>query len=324
MRRFELLRAKMKEKIQERDLIVAPGAYDALSARVIERAGFEAAYMTGHGVGAGLLAWSDVGLTTQTEMVWTARNICNAIEIPLISDIDTGYGNAVNVIRTIRDFEQAGVWAVHMEDQVQPKKCGFMQGKLIIPMEEMVGKIKAAIAAREDRNFLIIARCDARAVLGPNEFYRRCDAYWKAGADIIFPEAPLNDDDIQRDAEWANKSGAPLFLNAVRYGYDINQVKALGCYAIMILPIICFPVAAKAMYDVLVEFKKKGRYENLEEQGKSFPFHVIQELIRLPEIKEYEEMYLPTDLKMAKWGSERVPDESFRGLGPEGAPPKGR
>ena len=320
MRKFERLRAKMREKIEKRDLIVAPGAYDALSARVIERAGFEAAYMTGHGVGAGMMAWSDVGLTTQTEMVWTARNICNAIDIPLISDIDTGYGNAVNVIRTIRDFEQAGVWAVHMEDQVQPKKCGFMQGKLVIPAEEMVGKIKAAVAAREDRNFIIIARCDARAVLGADEFYRRCDAYWKAGADVIFPEAPLTDDDIRSDAEWAKNSGAPLFLNAVRYGYDIKQVEALGCYAIMILPIICFPVAAKAMYDVLVEFKRTGRYENLEEQGKSFSFHVIQELIRLPEIKKYEEMYLPKELKMAKWGSEKVPAEPFRGLGPEGAP----
>jgi 2,3-dimethylmalate lyase len=322
MRKFERLRANMKGKIEKRELIVAPGAYDALSARVIERAGFEAAFLTGHGVGAGLLAWSDVGLTTQTEMVWTTRNICNAVNIPLIADIDTGYGNAVNVVRAVRDMEQAGAWAVQLEDQVEPKKCGFMHGKLLIPMDEMVGKIKAAIEAREDQNFLLVVRCDARAVLGADELYRRCDAYYKAGADVMFLEAPLNDDDIQRDAKWAKQSGAPLYLNAVRYGYDVKEIAALGCYAIMILPIMCFPVAAKAMYDVLVDFKKTGQYVNLEQQGKAFSFNEVQEIIRLPEVKKYEETYLPKDLKMARWGSEKVPPEAFRGLGPEGAKEK--
>lgn len=323
MKKFERLRAKLREKVEKRELVVAPGSYDALSARVVERAGFEAAYMTGHGVGAGMLAWSDVGLTTMTEMVWNARNICNAIEIPLIADMDTGYGNAVNVVRAVRDFEQAGVAAVHIEDQVMPKKCGFMQGKLVIPMEEMVGKIKAAVAAREDRNFLIIVRCDARAVLGADEMYRRCEAYRKAGADVIFPEAPLTTEDIRKDAEWAQKIGTPLLLNGVRYGLDTKEIAALR-YSILILPIMLFPVAAKAMYDVLVELKKTGRYDDLEKQGKAFSFHVIQELIRLPEIKKYEETYLPKELKMARWGAEEVPPEPFKGLGPEGGKHKGR
>jgi 2,3-dimethylmalate lyase len=323
MKKFERLRAKLREKVERRELVVAPGSYDALSARVIERAGFEAAYMTGHGVGAGMLAWSDVGLTTMTEMVWNARNICNAINIPLIADMDTGYGNAVNVVRAVRDFEQAGVAAVHIEDQVMPKKCGFMQGKLVIPMDEMVGKIKAAVAAREDRNFLIIVRCDARAVLGADEMYRRCEAYLQAGADVIFPEAPLADEDIKRDAEWGKKVGAPLLLNAVKYGIDFKEIAALR-YAILILPITAFSVAAKAMYDVLVDLKKTGRYVDLEKQGKAFSFHVIQELIRLPEIKKYEEEYLPQEIKMARWGSEEVPPEPFRGLGPEEGKPKNR
>jgi 2-methylisocitrate lyase-like PEP mutase family enzyme len=322
MKQFENLRAKLREKVAKRELVVAPGAYDALSARVIERAGFEAAYMTGHGTGAGMLAWSDVGLTTMTEMVWNARNICSAIRIPLIADMDTGYGNAVNVVRAVRDFEQSGVAAVHIEDQVMPKKCGFMQGKLVIPLEEMVGKIKAAVAAREDRNFLIIARCDARAVLGAEEMYRRCEAYWKAGADVIFPEAPLTDEDVKKDVEWGKAVGAPLFLNAVRYGLDTQKIAALG-YAIMILPIIAFPVAANAMYDVLMELKKTGRYEDLEKQGKAFSFQAIQELIRLPEIKKYEETYLPKEIKMERWGAEEVPPEPFRGLGPEGRKKKG-
>ena len=319
MKKFERLRAKLREKVERRELLVAPGAYDALSARIIERAGFEAAYMTGHGTGAGMLAWSDVGLTTMTEMVWNVRNICNAIDIPLIADMDTGYGNAVNVVRAVREFEQAGASAVHIEDQRMPKKCGFMEGKLVIPMEEMVGKIRAAVEAREDPNFLIIARCDARAVLGADEMYRRCEAYRKAGADVIFPEAPRTMEDIRKDAQWGKRIGAPLLLNGVRYGLDTKEIAALG-YSILILPIMLFPVAAKAMYDVLMDLKKTGRYDDLEKSGKAFSFHVIQELIRLPEIKKYEETYLPKELKVARWGTEAVPPEPFEGLGPSGDP----
>src|SRR4030042_1397227 len=196
MKRFERLRAELKKKVDKRKLVVAPGAYDALTARVVEKAVFEAVYMTGHGTGAGMLAWTDVGMTTMTEMVWNAKNICNAVNIPVIADMDTGYGNAVNVVRAVREFEQAGVAAFHIEDQVAPKKCGFMKGKMCISQEEMVGKIRAAVEAREDPNLLIITRCDARAPLGVEEMYRRCEAYSKAGANVIFPEAPLKPEDV--------------------------------------------------------------------------------------------------------------------------------
>ncbi len=314
MKKFEHLRAKLRERVEKRELVIAPGAYDALSARVIERAGFQAAYMTGHGVGAGMLAWSDVGLTTMTEMVWNARNICNAINIPLIADMDTGYGNSVNVVRAVREFEQAGVSAVHIEDQVMPKKCGFMEGKLVVSTEEMVGKIKAAVSAREDPNFLIIARCDARAVLGADEMYLRCEAYLKAGADVIFPEAPVHDADILADAAWGRKAGAPLLLNGVRYGLDTKKIADWG-FSILILPLSCFPVAAKAMFDALTAIKTSGHYQDFEKEGKAFSFDIIQELIRLPEIKKYEKTFLPKEVKMARWGSEDVPDEPFHGLG---------
>ena len=132
MEQFKVLRRALREKVDKGELVVALGAHDALSARVYEKAGYDAVYMTGHGVGAAMLAWTDVGLTSMTEMVCTARNICSAITVPLISDMDTGYGNAVNVVRSVREFEQAGVAAVQLEDQAMPKKCGFMKGKAVI------------------------------------------------------------------------------------------------------------------------------------------------------------------------------------------------
>lgn len=314
MKRFELLRAELREKVERRKLVVAPGAYDALTARVVEKAGFEAVYMTGHGTGAGMLAWTDVGMTTMTEMVRNAKNICNAVHLPVIADMDTGYGNAINVIRAVREYEQAGVAAFHIEDQMAPKKCGFMKGKICIPTEEMVGKIKAAAEAREDPNLLIIVRCDARAPLGAEEMYKRCQAYWKAGADVIFAEAPLTLEDIKKDSAWGKSIGAPLLLNGVRHGLTLKDVADLG-YAILILPIIAFTVAPKAVYDVLTELKETGRYADLEKQGKAFPWEEVQELIRLPEVRQYEERYLPQEEKLARWGSEGVPGEYFRGLG---------
>lgn len=314
MKRFERLRAELREKVERRKLVVAPGAYDALTARVVEKAGFEAVYMTGHGTGAGMLAWTDVGMTTMTEMVRNAKNICNAVHLPVIADMDTGYGNAINVIRAVREYEQAGVAAFHIEDQMAPKKCGFMKGKICIPTEEMVGKIKAAVEAREDPNLLIIVRCDARAPLGAEEMYKRCQAYWKAGAELIFAEAPLTLEDMKKDSAWGKSIGAPLLLNGVRHGLTLKDVADLG-YAILILPIIAFTVAPKAVYDVLTELKETGRYADLEKQGKAFPWEEVQELIRLPEVRQYEERYLPQEEKLARWGSEGVPGEYFRGLG---------
>jgi 2-methylisocitrate lyase-like PEP mutase family enzyme len=310
MKRFEVLRAQLKHKIDQGELVVALGAHDALSARAFEKAGYEAVYMTGHGVGAAMLAWTDVGLTTMTEMVWAAKNICNAINVPLIADMDTGYGNAVNVVRAVREFEQAGVAMVQFEDQAMPKKCGFMKGKALISKEEMVAKIRAAVDAREDPNFMLVARCDARAVEGSDSMYDRLEAYAAAGADLVYAEAPRNADDVREDARRLKGKARSYLIGCwlgPRYGLTFQEVAALG-YSVMILPEIGFTVAPKALYDVALEMRKTGIYPDLVAQGRQFTWNEVQELIRLPEVQHLENTYLPTDVKLGRWKSEGVPE----------------
>ncbi len=311
MEKFSRRRAWLRAKVDKRELVVAPGAYDALTARVFEKAGFEAVYITGHGVGAGMLGWTDVGLTTMTEMVWAVKNICNAVNVPVNADMDSGYGNAINVIRAVKEYEQAGVAGLQMEDQAGAKKCGFMKGKLLVSKEEMVGKIRAAVQAREDKNLLIIARCDARAVGGPEDLYDRLRAYARAGADLVYPEAPQNAEDIRQDARFKD---APLFIIggwlSKRYGLTIRDVADMG-YAIVILPEIAFTVAPKAVYDAAVEIKKTGTNPDFEKQGKAFPWDELQALIRLPEVRENEERFLPENEKKTRWGSEKLPEEYY-------------
>ena len=166
-------------------MVVAPFILNAMHAKIAEAVGFEAVYMTGSGTAAER-GFPDVGLLTQTEMVQNARYIANAVSVPLICDADTGYGNPINVARTVREYEAAGVAAIHIEDQLFPKKCGFFEGKLVIPQEEAVQKIRAALDARTDPDFVIIARCDAYAVTGWEDTLRRCRAYADAGADMVF------------------------------------------------------------------------------------------------------------------------------------------
>jgi 2-methylisocitrate lyase-like PEP mutase family enzyme len=155
--------ARLRELLAGEDPVVAPGAYDALSAQLVEAAGFPAVYMTGFGVTASLIGRPDVGLLTMTEMVQTARRICSAVGVPVIADADTGYGNALNVIRTVREYEAAGVAGIHLEDQVAPKRCGHLDGKQVIPADTMVDRVRAAVAARSNDDFVLIARTDARA-----------------------------------------------------------------------------------------------------------------------------------------------------------------
>src|SRR6516164_7074914 len=183
--------ARLRELLAGPDLLVIPGAYDALSARLIAQAGFAAVYMTGFGTSASVLGQPDVGLLTMSEMVSRAAALASACgDLPLIADADTGYGNPINVQRTIHEYERAGVAGLHLEDQVLPKKCGHMEGKQVIPMDEMVQKIRAAVDARQDHDFVIIARTDANAVYGLEDALLRGKAYHEAGADVIFIEAP--------------------------------------------------------------------------------------------------------------------------------------
>lgn len=182
----------LRNLINQKGIIVAPGAYDGFSAKIVEFTGFKVLYASGGGISRSLLGGPDVGLLTMTEMLNQVRNIVNAVNLPVISDADTGYGNPMNVIRTVREFEQAGVAAIHIEDQEMPKRCGHLKGKRLVTKHEMVQKIRAAIEAREDDDFVIIARTDAQAVYGLDDALERGHAYAEAGADVIFIESPAS------------------------------------------------------------------------------------------------------------------------------------
>src|SRR5215813_13785683 len=202
---------RLRELLEAPEIVLAPGAYDCLSARLIEHAGFPVVYMTGFGTSASYLGRPDVGLLGMSEMVDNARRIADAVSVPVIADADTGYGNAINVIRTVQAYERAGVAAIHIEDQLAPKKCGHLEGKQLIPAAEMVQKIRAAIDARNSSDFAIIARTDARAVEGLERALERAHLYREAGADILFVEAPENEGEIERVAQAFR--GTPLLFN---------------------------------------------------------------------------------------------------------------
>src|SRR5260370_12982469 len=184
---------RFRALLQRDGMVVAPGAYDCITAKLIEQAGFATVYMTGAGTAASL-GYPDFGLVTMSEMVANAGRIAAAVELPVIADADTGYGNELNVFRTIREFERLGVAAIHIEDQEFPKKCGHLEGKQIVPREDWLAKIRAAAAARRDQDFMIIARTDARAIAGFDEAVAPANAALAAGADMAFVEAPRTEE----------------------------------------------------------------------------------------------------------------------------------
>jgi 2-methylisocitrate lyase-like PEP mutase family enzyme len=208
-------RLRLRELLAGPGIIIAPGAYDALSARLIEQAGFDVVYMTGSGAANSLLGEPDLGLTTMTEMANQAARICAATSLPVVADADTGYGGPLNVRRTIQEYERAGVAGLHIEDQVFPKRCGHFEGKQVIPADEMVGKIRAALDARTDPNLVIIARSDAAAVEGLDAALARGRAYEEAGADALFIEAPRALEELQAIGR---SFRVPLIANMVEGG----------------------------------------------------------------------------------------------------------
>ena len=216
-------------------MVVAPGAYDCITARLIEQAGFAAVYMTGAGTAASL-GYPDFGLLTMSEMVASARRIAGAVEVPVVADADTGYGNELNVFRTVREFERSGVSGIHIEDQEFPKKCGHLEGKEIVSREDYLAKIRAAVAARRDQDFAIIARTDARAVAGFDEAIARANAALAAGADMVFVEAPQT---LEEVAAVPRLVDGPCLLNVVRGGktpdLDLREAEAMG-YKLAIVP----------------------------------------------------------------------------------------
>ena len=269
---------------------MAPGAYDALTARLIEQAGFPAVYMTGFGTSASLLGRPDVGLLTMSQMVDNARRIAQAVDVPVIADADTGYGNPLNVIRTVQEYELAGVSAIHIEDQIMPKKCGHMESKQVIAAAEMTEKIRAAVEARTSSNFLIIARTDARAVEGLDSALRRARAYREAGADILFVEAPQNEDEVAQVARAF--PNVPLLFNWAEGGktppLPLERLTELG-YRIVIFPISALLTAAKAVRGILAEIKAEGTPRRIFADGSSF--REFNEMIGLGEIQELEKRF---------------------------------
>jgi len=277
------------------DLIVAPGAYDALSARLIAQAGFPAVYMTGFGTAASVLGQPDVGLLTMSEMVSRAAAIAAVIasvvgDLPLIADADTGYGNPINVRRTIREYERAGVAGVHIEDQVWPKKCGHMEGKQVIPMDEMVEKVRAAVDARQDPDFVIIARTDANAVHGLEDAIRRGKAYHEAGADVIFIEAPRSMIELRSIAQAF--PGIPLLFNWAESGktppLPLEEIRTLG-FKLVIFPVSLLFAATYSMLGLLEVLKQGQTPASFSSQ--MVTFSQFTEHIGLPDIQALEKRY---------------------------------
>lgn len=282
---------RLRQLLAGPDLLVAPGAYDALSARLIAQAGFPAVYMTGFGTAASVLGQPDVGLLTMSEMVSRASALASVVgDLPLIADADTGYGNPINVRRTIREYERAGVAGLHIEDQIWPKKCGHMEGKQVIPMDEMAQKVRAAVDARQDPDFVIIARTDANAVYGLEDALRRGRAYREAGADVIFIEAPRSNEELQAIAQafpdtpllfnWAESGKTPLLT--------LNEIHTLG-FKLVIFPVSLLFAATHAML-ALLEVLKPGETP-VPFSSRMVTFSQFTQHIGLPEIQDLERRY---------------------------------
>jgi 2,3-dimethylmalate lyase len=282
-------RARLRELLAAPGPLVAPGAYDALSARLVEQAGFDVVYMTGFGTTASLIGRPDVGLLSAAEMVDNATRIAAAVDVPVIADADTGYGNAINVLRTVRAYEQAGVAGIHLEDQVMPKKCGHLSGKQVIDADEMAGKVRAAAAARRDPDFVLIARTDAAAVHGVDEAIRRGRLYAQAGADALFVEAPTSEDDLARIAGEL-RGVAPLVFNWAEGGrtppLPLARIGELG-FSLVLFPIGTLLAATAGIRRLLAGLKTEG----VPPLAGLPSFGEFTDLIGLPEVQALEQRF---------------------------------
>ncbi len=282
--------ARLRELLDSGRTIVAPGAFGPLAARLVEEAGFDAVYMTGFGTSAALLGRPDVGLLTMTEMADNAARIAACVDIPVLADADTGYGNPLNVIRTVGVYEAAGVGGLHLEDQVAPKKCGHMEGKQVIAAPEMAQKVRAAVEARTDPDFVIVARTDARAVEGLAAALDRGRRYRDAGADALFIEALVSEAEVE--AAVAAFPDVPLLFNWAEGGktppVSLERLTELG-YRIVIFPIATLLAATAAMRGVLAEIAAAGT--PAAALGHFPSFGEFNEFIGLPEVRAAEQRY---------------------------------
>lgn len=282
-------RKRLKQLISNKGMVVAPGAFDALTARIVQQAGFQVCYMGGNGAVASMLGVPDIGLASATEMIERARNISNAIDIPLICDADTGYGNVNNVVRAVRDFEQAGVAAIHIEDQATPKRCGAMEGLKLIPAEECAEKIRAAVNTRRDPNFLIIARTDARAVHGLSEAIRRVQMFEAAGADLVFAEMLESLDEIR---SVVSSVKVPVLQDTLETSADVvfshQQLEAVGV-KISIHSMLSVLTHANSMATLMKRLHSERTSKGL--MNGMMDLHRYEEILGINEQAELRETY---------------------------------
>jgi 2-methylisocitrate lyase-like PEP mutase family enzyme len=280
---------RLKQSLAGGRFVVAPGVFDLISAKIADRMGFDALYMTGYGTTASHLGLPDAGLASYTDMVARVRQICEATETPVVADADTGYGGLLNVRHTVRGYEAAGAQGVQIEDQEMPKKCGHTLGRRVVSLDDMVLKVRVAVEARRRDDTLIVARTDARTTLGLDEALRRAEAYAEAGADVIFVESPESEEEMAKIGRAIDK---PLLANMVGGGrtpvLPAEKLKTLG-YEMAIYPGLGFSAAAEAMrraYDFLL---KHGSSINLDVP--SMPIGEMHELMGFPEIWDFEKRW---------------------------------
>lgn len=285
---------KRKISIRERladanDIIILPGVYDALTAKIAEDVGFETAFQTGYGTSASLLGMPDFGFLNAGETLENAKRIINSVNIPILVDIDTGYGNPLNVWKIVKDLERIGAKGIFLEDQVWPKRCGHMAGKTVIPKEEYILKLQAAIDAREDSEFIIVARTDSLAQFGIEEAIERGKEYKRIGADVIFIEAPKTIDQMELIAK---EIKAPLLANMIEEGITpnltANQLKKMG-FKMVVFPLSALYSATFAIKQTLQTLKKTGTTKELK--NKMITFQEFNDLVNLSAYNKLEKKY---------------------------------
>lgn len=280
----------LKEKISQRnEIIVLPGVFDALSAKVAENAGFEAMFQTGYGSAASLLGMPDFGFLNAGENIENARRIIRSVSLPVIIDVDTGYGNPLSVWKIVNDLVAYGAAGIFLEDQIWPKRCGHMRGKDVIGVDEYIQKLRAAVTASENKNFVIVARTDARAPLGFDEAIERGRLYRKEGADVVFVEAPQSEDELR---EIPKKIDAPLLANMIENGvtptFSADELKSMG-YSMVVFPLSGLYGAAYAMKKIFSQLKRTGSTKDSKHM--MLDFNEFNDLVELPRFMQMEKKY---------------------------------
>jgi len=288
MKKFEVI--SLKERLEKKDeIIVLPGVYDALSARIAQNVGFNAAFQTGYGTSATLLGMPDFGFLNAGETMDNARRIINSVDIPILVDIDTGYGNPLNVWRTVTDLEKLGAGGIFLEDQVWPKRCGHMKGKSVISKEDYVQKLKAAIDARKSKDFIIVARTDSLAQYGIDEAIERGKQFQKIGADVIFIEAPKTLEEMKKIT---GEIDAPLLANMIEEGVTPNlpakDLEKLG-FRMVVFPLSALYSSTYAIKNVFLSLHNTGMTKNLKK--KMITFKEFNDFVNLPKYNQLEKKY---------------------------------